>query len=685
MSSPNSTARRESPPRGPVKKRGRYSHPVPAEDFVRYELDEEDSSQDPDFEAEEPEDDEESVDERQELNSEARVADDELPHILYAGSEHGPELQYQSRGTLYDGLDGVDTGFDEGEPQFDIDDLDSSEDDDDDGEGAAFESEAHELGSPERHDLDPLEADEASDVGDVDDEELEEDAVEEGDVEQDEQDVDQEGPPDEYAQFLRGLLNPDNGVPTASETRPAGSDTVPPSWALDDDDDFDYLRESARVQDDPLEYRDDLHVSRKELLQLFFNNTEGGLRRQTRRSRARQASVGRDPSRAASVAQAAHTPSALTGRSLILPATSMPGTVASGERTGVSAGSDPGRPELPSQAVSGAFTASTAGLSAPALFTFREQLRVYVQILTTIYAENQKKVRVARPECHPDGSESGGIHSEDRPLAVASEAASRSGALIRDLLRNERVCAAYHEMVRNGMSKLRSYSKHQVGRDGTSDCNYKSSRTSVYDLPVLALLESFLKACSTAQPSTMPASVLQSLQPHFRADLTSALLLRLRGRQYSARGSSRPGWYPWTAQDDNLLAMTMAKYGSEFGGFSADLLPHRKEDDCQTRVKYLSSRRCPDNAVKRQVMFIAAPLNRDEVALVRRGLELYGQRGLNEEEVWRKIQSELLPKRDWSHLQRLWKWRETRRAHKARYRAKASQRKRALRQGAAQA
>jgi len=107
------------------------------------------------------------------------------------------------------------------------------------------------------------------------------------------------------------------------------------------------------------------------------------------------------------------------------------------------------------------------------------------------------------------------------------------------------------------------------------------------------------------------------------------------------------------------------------------------EDDCQRRVRYLSSRRCPDNPVKRQVMHISTPLNKEEVHLVRYGIERYGAGKTDDPEVWKSIQRDLLPNREWSHLQKLWAWRESRRKYKAKYRAKVSEKKKALRSDAA--
>lgn len=649
----SSSPRQPQLPR-PVKKRGRYSHPAPPEGFVRYELDEEGSSEDPDFEAEEPEDDDDSLDDPQALRSESRAADEELTRILNDGREPGRPPDATPHPVLPSTLGEFASTF-EAEPHYEVDDLDSS----DDGKNEAdkgFESVSQGPIIHDRYDLEALgdEDEDVDDVDDVDDDELEDDETDQNDAP-----TEREGPPDEYLQFLLGFANPEPSAPSTSEAPPTTSDQLPPSWALDDDDDFDYLRESARVQDDPLEYRDDLHVSRKELVQLLFSGNGGTLRRQTRNSRARKAPSGARALRTTGTPLPPLLPVASSTALLPVP----PGTL-------------PIAQHVPMQAMVNQVSPSFIGVHAPALHCLREQMGIYVQLLTTIHAETKRK---ARMELSSAGSSKAPSSKEAVTTSAVSEAASKSEKLIHRLIENARTSAMYHEMLSKNLSRLEPFSERWLKRDRRSGSAYTSRRTSVYNLPVLKLLDGFVKACGTAKVSSMPSTVLEPLRGYFRLEISQGLSARPRGRQYS-NTERRAGWFPWTAEDDNLLAMTMVKYGSEYGEFSADLLPHRQEDDCQTRVRYLSSRRCADNAVKRQVMYIAAPLNRDEVSLVRRGLEMYGQSGLGEEDVWRKIESELVPNREWSHLQKLWKWRETRRRYKADSRARANERKKA-RQG----
>lgn len=151
---------------------------------------------------------------------------------------------------------------------------------------------------------------------------------------------------------------------------------------------------------------------------------------------------------------------------------------------------------------------------------------------------------------------------------------------------------------------------------------------------------------------------------------SEALALTLRRRMTNRSQTGARGGAPeWSREDDVLLAMTVAKYGRDFNDLCKDLLPHRSVDDCQLRTRYLSSRRCGDNAVKRQVMILNSPLTRDELAKVDEALKRPGA-DPTEAETWKRIQRELLPGREWSHLQKLWNWRVHRRQYKANYRAK---------------
>lgn len=712
-----STGERAEVPQ-PVKKRGRFSvleedvnfngeelqrarQPRPRqsvpEGFVRYELDEEDSEEDPDFKAEadavdeEDEDDQfdelENVNEQQGLDGSRRTSAG-LDHIVVSQARlQRPRRRCVSRDPnsqelfhhrdFHYGLSSASFEHRPGEdPHFEVDDLDSTDEDNEpeESESVRVEDGANESALPAS----------SGDLADVlEQEDVEVDELDEADSDEEEEDEDvddgeeAEEAPDEYQQFLMGLLNDTGGPQGASEHGAAGSvagGLPPPSWAMDDDDDFDYLRESARVQDDPLEYRDDLQVSRKELVQLFSNSTAGNLRRQTRHSRVAHGSRPRQyataiphtPVFGANLAPPAAIPSSLMPvHTALAPTPYAPSAESGAVPTSV-------QPYIPPPHT------SFMNLPTHALYQFWEQLSVHTQILTTIHAETRRASRIAR-EQRPDQATN---PRDAQDARAAHEAANRSEILIRGLIENKKVSLMYHQAIGTNLSRLKGFSERLIHKDRNSLFKYENCKPSVYNMPVLDLLEGFLRDCGTASLADMPAGVLSRFEQFHSPAISQALRARPQRRQYSASGS-RPGWFAWTAEDDRLLAMTMAKYGSEVGEFSKDLLPHRQEDDCETRVKYLSSRRCPDNPVKRQAMFISSPLNMDEVALVRRGLQMYGQGNTEDADMWKRIQAELLPSREWSHLQKLWDWRETRRKYKAKYRAKASQKKKALREGAA--
>lgn len=293
-------------------------------------------------------------------------------------------------------------------------------------------------------------------------------------------------------------------------------------------------------------------------------------------------------------------------------------------------------------------------------------MSAHVQILTTVHAKAKK---IAKNE---HKQQIGHQRSEATEDTSATAVAHRSEALLLGLVDNNKISNAYHRALGTNLSRLKAYSEKLLHRNKNAAFKYESCKTSAYNLPVLGLLEQFISDCKTANLQEMPSGVLSRFAPFNAPHISQALRSRSHGRHYSP-SSFRAGWFPWTAEDDQLLAMTMAKYGSnKVSQFSRDLLPHREEEDCQARVKYLSSRRCPDNPVKRQVMLITSPLNTFEIEQVTRGLSMFGRGGNTDDaSIWKQIQAELLPGREWSHLQKLWHWRETRRKYKAKYRARS--------------
>lgn len=88
------------------------------------------------------------------------------------------------------------------------------------------------------------------------------------------------------------------------------------------------------------------------------------------------------------------------------------------------------------------------------------------------------------------------------------------------------------------------------------------------------------------------------------------------------------------------------------------------------RVRYLSSRRCGENPVKRHVTFNNTALSKAEMRAIQHCLKMFGEGAEQNNDVWKAIQRDYLPGRDWSFLQKLWHIRETRRKYKASYRKK---------------
>lgn len=664
----------------PVKKRKRHPQPCPTlpDGFVRDELDEDDSADDPDFEADDLDPAEDEDDEPYDAFEERDLG---IIGVRTRNSDADAQLrQIWDSATLDPATSPFTNLFRKGEDaEFEVDDLDSTDEEEgkDGDEGQSMDT--TDIGR--RMDVASMDDETREGDDDVEDEEGEED----GDEERDE----------EYQQFLQSLLTEDIEVSSAPQGNPldddVGSRVEPPSWAIDDDDDFDYLRESARVHDDPLEYRDDYHVSKKELVQLLSHSKGKYLRRPPRSSKPKTDAVGRGSAVAPPISIPLNVlqPALRSGTANAVPL-GLPGVL----QQSVGVGAVQAAPVmLPAASSSGALsTAQVANevaappyiappqmaylnVSPAVTYQFRDQLAVHVQILTALYANVKSNLR--KYESRGEGNEQG---ENAEGLAAVREVATRAENLIKGLIDNRRVSTLYYRVINTNMARLKLFSEKIVNKVGISGFSYESSKSSIYNLPVLDLLESFLGNCSSLPLSGLPASALQPFQPFNRSDITEALLAKRVRRQYSG-SNSQPGWYVWTAADDTLLAMMIAKYGSDTADFSKDLLPHRQNDDCLTRVRYLSSRRCPDNPVKRQVMVISAPLSKDELQLVSRGLALY-QGNIDDPAVWKRIQRELLPGREWSHLQKLWGWRETRRKYKAKYRAKAMQKRKNVQDGA---
>ena len=665
--------------------------PEGEEAFVRIELDDDDSEDDPDFSADfvpaDFEDDhEQPEDTTASPNRSHQTPNETASRKVLAGNQ--PAIPQD----LVDDNDN---------PRFEVESLESDDDNDD-----PFEDDEH------AEQLDDDQSDDArvpqmlpplnfSDDEDDPDFVLENVDGEKNDGEKNE--GEQEEPEEwgahestqnrEYVRFLMSLVEEDNiaqqqreSIANEATSQAATASENPAAQNVfdaqgEDDDDFNYLKESAMVQDDPLEYRDDLHVSRKEVAQLILGTSETMLRRQTRTSSIKRPRA--EPLKKARVSKASEvrTPAPL----LPLPALLQPPVVSSILPAPPQGQAVPKRqaaiaPRPPQGAISHSQGGQASQLMQPVIYPqarpffglmpgqvqmFQHQMSVHIQLLTHFHASVMKQRRTQEKESML------GDHETDP--SEAQSASIKSEKLMRRLVKNKRISGAYHDMLGSHVSRLQSFAQRLLHPRDQQMFSHRATRTSIYDLPVIDVLDTFLHTCQRAKPADLPGIALKPIEPYMRNDLT--LSLRSRPTRHHYNSSSTPeGWYEWTLPDDQLLAMTIVKYGREFGEYSRDLLPHRLEDDCQARVRYLTSRRCGDNVVKRQVSFITTPLSKDELKLVEEGLKRYGGK-TDDPEVWKQIQRNILPSREWSHLQKLWLWRETRRRYKANYRAKLSKRK----------
>lgn len=681
----------------PVKKRGRFSNisshhqqnlpthqrNIP-EGFVRDLLDEDDSEDDPDFlcDVDLSDDDDDAFDEL----PEPRFVDDspQVPETNpHTPLRHPRELTGNNY-TLRHQLPCQD-------PEFEVDSLDST--DDEDGDNSFREDPPqpyqtahshHNTEQPQFINFGDIELNSEDDENDPDFEA----AVEHDELRPSAHLYDAEDEPaqseardDEYVQFLMSLLKDDENAPPhqavveeqalATSVDNRLTDAIV-GFTGEDDDDFDYLRASAMIQDDPLEYRDDLPVSRKEVAQLLFQNNESNLRRQTRMLRTKRPTV-----QPMTRPHGEQTEGPLPMQpSPMQPLSVQPGlsTQAKVPHTDVAAPRGAIRPSIndcplvvPRPQISPQ-QSSFMSVSPMQSSKFNEQLDIYMQILTHVHAVCKTKAR-SNAGTKGTGADMGDPDPQCDPV-VASK---KSEYLLNRMVQNRRVVDSYHRLMRSHISGMRDFSQGIVQHQNQPLLNYDTGRRSAYDKPVLGLIEPFLCECETASVESMPGSALKAFAPYERQDIQQALTLRVNPRQFTM-SRAQEGWFTWTVADDNLLAMTIAKYGRECGDYVKDLLPHRVEEDCRVRVRYLASRRCQDNPVKRQVLHVSTPLNKDEIRLVEAGLQKYGGK-IDDPNVWKQIQRHLLPTREWSHLHKLWLWRETRRKYKATYRAKLSKKK----------
>lgn len=494
----------------------------------------------------------------------------------------------------------------------------------------------------------------------------------------------------DYIKFLMGLSVDDNvatdnqmGLPGGTEPANEGdnenalltSDNSNHSIPLnvmdmdlnatgqDDDDDFDYLKESTKFRDDPLEYREDLTVPIKEVIQLLSqNDAPSGLRPQTRASKAKRVSLRRanKPAQSVPVLEPAN---ANAKPKPVVPTPVLPGPGPSGLTMVPPLLAPPMGAVAAGEAAEGPCAAYLV-VRRDKMARFQQQLVAHVQIATHVHSTLARQVRAAAVV--NEGAD--GDADEESAIAVACK---RSSEMLGRLVIHACVSRNFHWLLTDRLSALRPIAERMLG-GGVSRWNvYTSRRTGAMDIPLVHAIDGFLNEVSSPQWDGGDAA-LDRLKVHWRDDVAAGLR-RQRPKRYPS-GGFRDGVPPWSGEDDLLLAMTIAKYGREFDDMARDLLPHRGQDDCHSRVRYLSSRRCGDNVVKRQFVVLNSPLNRDELRLVQEGLKRFGE--ASDSGTWKRIQRELLPAREWSHLQKLWLWRESRRKYKANYRAKVNGKKR---------
>jgi hypothetical protein len=420
----------------------------------------------------------------------------------------------------------------------------------------------------------------------------------------------------DYAQFLATIL--------AEDSPPMAS--VPGSFsALLDDDfdaDFDYLTAAAQTTEDPQEFRNDkaVHVSRREIVQLVSGRPARRRRHRNIMPAApsRSMPAGSFPNPQSS--NGAFTPHCLNPAFGTAPRIQQPALLQPRPAQGVIPIIHPwlgNADEVISEMTSA---------------RIREQLNIHVLLLAHVHAASHD-----------------------------AKAKTDTASLLREILEMRDLSQRYKAMFEPHRRDHEDTLHARVGRD-------LAPPETCFAIPALDVAAEFL-ADSYAGVSNANQS-LERFRPFGDESVHRALAARITDS--ALLSDSEPG-PPWTVEDDCLLAMTVAKHTIDFGDESKDLLPHRETRDCERRMRFLSSRRCGENPVKRQVHLVTlnqTPLSKDEIEIVKAGLLRYGN-GFERDEsrrrdLWKLVQRDFLPHRDWRHLERTWGWREARRAYKQR-------------------
>lgn len=478
----------------------------------------------------------------------------------------------------------------------------------------------------------------------------------------------------------------------------------------DDDDDFDYLRESAGLRDDPLEYRDDMTVPVEEVMQLLAQpDAETALRPTTRASnlnRQRSSMPTIDPLPHTSTAPrlSSNTSALIITDSISLPNSNLKPSITPSFSQPFSTSNnlcnndylgsngpvgqrEPALQVHPSMIpLDSTSRVAFVGLDAGRLAQFKQQLAAYAQIATHVHAQLAQKYRVVNESSQDEmgdaatrvGVGTRSTQNRERVSEGGTETNSsivvaykRSEGMLKRFVKNGKLSRDYHSMMRHQIQALQPMANRLLGVGVEQQRRFDSWRSGVLDINLIDKIDGFVRAVSSKSWDGGDKA-LRLLKAFWRPDVTNALHATPQGRRLTDGGCG--GSLVWTPADDFLLALTIAKYGREFGELNKDLLPHRDEEDCHRRVRYLASRRCGDNPVKRQVLYLNSPLQPEEIRLMEEGVRKFGH--ADDCETWKRIQHELLPNRGWSHLQRIWNLRQSRRKYKANYRAKLAEKRR---------
>lgn len=452
---------------------------------------------------------------------------------------------------------------------------------------------------------------------------------------------------------------------------------VDPNAASDEDvdEDFNYLRESAFERDDPLEYREDLTVPIKEVIQLLGQPESTSLRPQTRALALPKQNAVADPSAQPTGTATAAIPPADELADVQPAPQQLPPQPPAPQPPAPQPAAPPapcpiqpsplpptGQPLFGHHIFSSSPRVAFVPLPPEKLAIFHQQMNIHIQLATHVHLSLTKSMQ-AQTQAGRNSNSAASISDPSQNSSL--QLISKCENMLNDLIAQSRLSDNYHKLAKE---RIRMFNEDYVkgdlmlssaGNANGPPSSVDSLRNSVMNMELIDITENYLKN---------PLGNSALLQNKFE-DRNIAMALNSKLHISHVDHPIGKGKLEWNVADDNLLAMVLSKYGRDFGELCRDLLPHRTTEDCQVRVKFLSSRRCADNAVKRQMLILNAPLTNDELKSIRSALASNKYGPSDDRDTWKRIQRELLPSREWSHLMKLWNWRESRKRYKARYRA----------------